>query len=134
MEAGSPSGVYRPMSIGSSIYFLEAGGGKAYAADHGRRQHIQNTRISVQITHALRAQVWRGLAGASAHREGVRHGDEHLCPATPSRAGAEPPTAAAECLMVAASQRRTAREQRSSPALSRTLHAKPAMAPALFPG
>src|SRR5215471_16599817 len=97
------STVHGPMCTGRSISYLEAGGGREYAADLWGRKHLQPTRIAMPITHARREQVCRGLARASAHREGVSHGDERLCAAVSCRAGAEPPMAAVECLMVAAS-------------------------------
>jgi integrase len=42
-----------------AVHLLEAGRGIEYVADHLGHRNIWNTRVSAQITHPLRAQVFR---------------------------------------------------------------------------
>src|SRR6266851_7604314 len=61
--------------------------------------------------HQPTARASLSRAGAASEEcEGGGHGDERLCFVAPCRAGAELPTAAAECLLGVARRRGTAEE------------------------
>jgi site-specific recombinase XerD len=45
-----------------AVHLLKAGRGIEYVADHLGYKNIQNTCLYAQITHPLRAQVFRKLA------------------------------------------------------------------------
>jgi len=48
-------------SIGIANYYLEAGQGIEYVADHLGHKNIQNTKIYAQITTSLRQEVFAKL-------------------------------------------------------------------------
>ena len=49
------------MLSGIANYYLEAGPGIEYVADHRGHKNIQNTRIYAQITTSLRPEVFANL-------------------------------------------------------------------------
>ena len=51
----------RDMLYGIANYYLEAGQGIEYVADHLGHRNIQNTRIHAQITTSLRQEVFAKL-------------------------------------------------------------------------